>query len=97
MCWPFWLITSVGKLVRLELCIVALYQRHTYSQFFSSIYTGTGLKPTKDLAVLEMTDEAPVLEKALPGSPVLPDSSSLEASWMSLIGLCGSTSKLISS
>jgi hypothetical protein len=38
------------------------------------------LKPTKDFAVLEMTEEAPVLEKALPGRPVFPDSISLEAS-----------------
>lgn len=41
---------------------------------------GTGLYPTKDLAVLEITDDAPPLEKALPGIPVFPDSLSLEAS-----------------
>jgi len=80
MCWPFWLITSVGKLETLELYMVALYQRQTYSQLFSSSCTGTGLKPTRDLAVLESTEEPPVLEKALPSSPVLPDSYSLEAS-----------------
>jgi hypothetical protein len=80
MCWPFWLMTSVGKLLRVMCCMVALYHLQTYSQFFSSSYTDTGLKPTKDLAVLEMTDEAPVLEKALPGSPVFPDSCSLDAS-----------------
>jgi hypothetical protein len=74
------LITSVGKLEILELYMVALYQRHTYSQFFSSSCTGTGLNPTRDLAVLEITEEPPVLEKALPNRPVLPDSCSLEAS-----------------
>lgn len=58
-----------------ELWMVALNQRQTYSQFFSKIWTGTGLNPTKDLAVLEITDEAPVFEKALPpGIPVFPDS-----------------------
>lgn len=47
------------------------------------MWTGTGLYPTNDLAVLEMTDEAPVLEKAFPAPnipPVFPDSLSLEAS-----------------
>jgi len=74
-------MTSVGKLATLELCIVALYQRHTYSQFFSSSATGTGLNPTNDFAVLEITEEPPpVLENALPTIPVFPDSCSLEAS-----------------
>ena len=79
-CCPFQLITSVGQLVKVEFCIVELYQRVTYSQFFSSIYTGTGLKPTSDFAVLEITEEPPVFEKAFPGIPVLPDSYSLDAS-----------------
>ena len=77
--------------------MVELYHRVTYSQFFSSIYTGTGLKPTRDLAVLEITEDPPVFEKALPGSPVFPDSYSLEASYINLIGFPGSASKLISS
>ena len=74
-----------------------LYHLVTYSQFFSSIYTGTGLKPTRDFAVLEITDDPPVFEKAFPGIPVFPDSYSLDASWISLIGFPGSASKLISS
>ena len=56
------------------------------------------MKPTRDLAVLEITEEAPPLEKALPpGIPVLPDSWSEVASWIKLIGLPGPYSKVISS
>ena len=66
---------SLGKFYIVEVERVALNHLQTYSEFFSRMCTGTGLKPTRDLAVLEITEEAPPLEKALPpGMPVLPDS-----------------------
>ena len=74
-----------------------LNQRVMYSQFFSKICTGTGLNPTRERAVREMTEEAPVLENALPCKPVFPLSCSELASWRSMIGLPGSQSKAISS
>lgn len=88
---------SVGKLYMLEFYIIELYHLTAYSQLRSSICTGTGLKPTRDLAVLEITEEPPALEKALPGLPPFTDSCSLGASWMIRIGLSLSISKLTSS
>ena len=52
-------------------CMVELNHLHTYSQFFSRTYTGTGLNPTRDFAVLEITLEAPPFENAFP-APCMP-------------------------
>jgi hypothetical protein len=71
---------SFGKLDIVVVWRVELNHLITYSQFFSKMCTGTGLNPTIDLAVLDITEDAPPLENALPGIPVLPDSWPLEAS-----------------
>ena len=66
---------SFGKFYIVDVERVALNHLQTYSEFFSRMWTGTGLKPTRDLAVLEITEDAPPFENALPpGIPVLPDS-----------------------
>lgn len=65
---------SFGKFCIVFVDNVALNHLQIYSQFFSRIWTGTGLNPTSDRAVLEMTEDAPVFENAFPGMPVLPDS-----------------------
>jgi hypothetical protein len=88
---------SFGKLDIVVVWSVALNHLQMYSQFFSRICTGTGLKPIIDLAVLEITEDAPPLENALPGIPVLPDSLSEVASYIIMIGFPGSNSNDISS
>ena len=45
--------------------MVWVNQRQIYSQFFSRTTYCTGLYPTRDLAVLETTEEAPPFEKFL--------------------------------
>lgn len=76
----------------------ALNQRHTCSQLRSKTSQGTGLYPTKDFAVREMTELACLLKALKRGfSPVLSESTSELADWSNLIGLPRSHLKMISS
>ena len=87
-------MTSYGNCCIVEVQRVELNHLVMYSQFFSSKCVGTGLQPTIDFAVLDITEDAPVFEKALPGNP---DSQSLVASYSSIIGLPSSVISVISS